>query len=121
MKLARLIPAFVVVGLCLTACGGNSGAGVTLGKKIAFLLPDSQTARYESQDRPFFEAKVKSMCSSCTIDYRNAHQDASVQLTQAQAALAAGADVLVLDPVDGATASAIAAKAKARHVPVIAY
>jgi D-xylose transport system substrate-binding protein len=121
MKLARLVPAFVVVGLCLTACGGSSGAGVTLGKKIAFLLPDSQTARYESQDVPFFEAKVKSMCSDCTVDYRNAHQDASAQLNQAASALASGANVLVLDPVDVTTASAIVAKAKARHVPVISY
>jgi D-xylose transport system substrate-binding protein len=121
MKLAKLVPVFVVVGLCLTACSGSDGAGVTLGKKIAFLLPDSQTARYESKDVPLFEAKLKSMCSDCTVDYRNAHQDASTQLTQADAALAGGATVLVLDPVDGATASAIVAKAKARKVPIISY
>lgn len=121
MKLAKLVPALVVVGLCLTACGGSDGAGVTLGKKIAFLLPESQSARYESRDLPLFEAKLKSMCADCTVDYRNAHQDASTQLTQAEAALANGANVLVLDPVDGATASAIVAKAKARHVPVISY
>ena len=121
MKLAKLVPALVIVGLCLMACGGSSGAGVTLGKKIAFLLPDSQATRYENQDRPIFEAKVKSMCANCTIDYRNAHQDASAQLAQAEAALAGGANVLVLDPVDGATASAIVAKAKARRIPVVAY
>jgi D-xylose transport system substrate-binding protein len=120
MKLVKFVPALVVVGMLLAACGASDGAGVTLGKKIAFLLPDTQ-ARYESQDLPLFTAKLKSMCSGCTVDYRNAHQDAAAQLTQAQAALAGGANVLVLDPVDGATASAIAAKAKARHVPVIAY
>src|ERR1700693_471969 len=121
MELAKCVPALAVVGLCLTSCGGSDGAGVTLGKRIAFLLPESQSVRYESKDLPLFEAKVKSMCSDCTIDYRNAHQDASTQMTQAEAALARGATVLVLDPVDGATASTIVAKAKARRVPVISY
>lgn len=121
MKLVKLVPAFAVVAMCLTSCGGSDGAGVTLGKRIAFLLPESQTARYESKDLPLFEAKVKSLCLDCTVDYRNAHQDASMQLTQAEAALADGATVLVLDPVDGTTASAIVAKAKARQVPVISY
>jgi D-xylose transport system substrate-binding protein len=121
MKMARFVPALLVVGLCLTACGGGDGAGVTLGKKIAFLLPDSQAARYNSMDFPLFQAKVKSMCSDCTVDYRNAQGDAAAQLTQARSALAAGANVLVLDPVDGTAASAIAAEAKTRQVPVIAY
>jgi D-xylose transport system substrate-binding protein len=119
--MAKLVPALLVVGLCLAACGGSGGAGVTLGKKIAFLLPDTQTARYESKDVPLFTARLKSVCSDCTVDYRNANQDASAQLTEAEAALAAGANVLVLDPVDVSTASAIAAKANGRHVPVIAY
>ena len=121
MKMARLVPAALLVAMCLAACGGSTGAGVTLGKKIAFLLPDTQTARFESKDVPIFTAKVESMCADCTVDYRNAQGDASAQMTQAQAALAAGADVLVLDPVDATTAAAIVAKAKARNVPVIAY
>jgi D-xylose transport system substrate-binding protein len=119
--MARFVSTLFVVALCAAACGGGAASGVTLGKKIAFLLPDSQTSRYESQDIPIFEAKVKGMCSDCTIDARNAHGDASAQLGQAEAALAGGANVLVLDPVDATTASAIVAKAKARHVPVISY
>jgi D-xylose transport system substrate-binding protein len=121
MKLVKLVPPLVVAGMLLAACGGGGGSGVTLGKKIAFLLPDTQTPRYESQDVPLFTAKLKSSCLDCTVDYRNANQDAAAQLTQAEAALAGGANVLVLDPVDVSTASAIAAKAKGRHVPVIAY
>jgi D-xylose transport system substrate-binding protein len=121
MKPAKFVPALIVVGLCLAACGASDGAGVTLGKKIAFLLPDSQAARYESKDLPIFKARVKSLCSDCTVDYRNANGDASAQLTQAEAALAGGANVLVLDPVDPAASAAIVAKANARHVPVISY
>src|SRR3712207_6661774 len=62
--------------LGLSACGGDDeetsttgGSGTTTqasgsdgggkGGKIAFLLPESKTARYETLDRPLFEAKVK--------------------------------------------------------------
>ena len=119
--MAKLVPALFVVALCLTACGGGVDTGATLGKKIAFLLPDSQAARYESKDLPIFKARVKSMCSDCTVDYRNAHGDASAQKIQAEAVLAGGANVLVLDPVDATAASAIVARARARQVPVISY
>ena len=121
MKMARFVPALFVLALCVTACGGDAASGVTLGKKIAFLLPDSQATRYATKDVPIFEAKIKGMCSDCTVDERNAQGVASAQLTQAEAALAGGANVLVLDPVDATAASAIVARAKARQVPVIAY
>src|SRR5262245_49034503 len=109
----------------LVACGGGGG-GSSSGsnapaKKIALLLPESKTARYESKDRPLFEAKLKALCSSCQIIYSNANQDAAQQQSQAEAALTNGANVLVLDAVDGAAAATIATKAKQQNVPVISY
>jgi D-xylose transport system substrate-binding protein len=89
--------------------------------KIALLLPESKTTRYESADRPYFEAELKKLCPNCEIIYNNANQDATLQLSQAEAALTNGAQVLVLDPVDSAAAAAIADKAKQQGVPVIAY
>jgi D-xylose transport system substrate-binding protein len=97
-----------------TATGGASG-------KIAFLLPESKTARYETQDRPLFEKKVKELCSGCQIVYSNADQDASKQQQQAEAALTQGVKVMVLDPVDGAAAAAIVNQANSKKVPVISY
>jgi D-xylose transport system substrate-binding protein len=91
------------------------------GGTIALLLPETKTARYETADRPDFEAKFKELCPTCQIIYSNANQDANAQLSQAEAALTNGAQVLVLDPVDSAAAGAIADKAKAQGVPVIAY
>jgi len=91
------------------------------GGKIALLLPESKTARYETQDRPLFEAKVKALCSSCQVVYSNADQDASKQQQQAEAALTQGVKVMVLDPVDGAAAAAIVTQANAKKVPVISY
>jgi len=118
------------VALLAVACGssksnnaatgstGGSGGG---GGKIALLLPETKTARYETQDKPLFEAKVAELCSNCEVLYSNADQDAAKQQSQAEAALTNGAKVLVLDPVDSASAAAIANKAKQQNVPVIAY
>src|SRR5712692_5137007 len=113
----------MATALLVMACGGNNSStgGTSTGKKIALLLPESKTARYESKDRPLFEAKVKALCSSCTIIYSNANEDSTQQQSQAEAALTNGANVLVLDAVDGAAAAAIADKAKAAKVPVISY
>ena len=81
-----------------------------LGGSIALLLPESKTARYESQDRPNFEKKVKELCSDCPIIYSNADQDAAKQQQQAEAAITKGAKVLVLDPVDAASAAGTSLK-----------
>jgi len=97
-----------------TASSGKSG-------KIALLLPESKTARYESQDRPNFERKLKEICPACEEIYSNADQDAAKQQQQAEAALTQGAKVLVLDPVDAASAAAIVTRATQSKVPVISY
>ena len=122
----------VVLGLSLVvaACGsdnnssgssGGGGSSTSGGKKIALLLPEHTTARYETQDRPNFEKTVKTLCPSCSIVYENANQDASEQQSQADSVLTQGVDAMVLDPVDATSASAIVAKAKAQHVPVVSY
>jgi D-xylose transport system substrate-binding protein len=118
--LAALV--MLVVAGCATnepSSGGGGGGGGA--KKIALLLPETKTTRYEAQDRPLFEAKVKALCADCEIIYSNADQDAAKQQSQAEAALTNGAKVMVLDPVDSASAGAMVQKAKARGVPVISY
>jgi D-xylose transport system substrate-binding protein len=106
----------------LAACGGsNGGGGGGEGKKIALLLPETKTARYEAHDRPDFTAKVKELCPKCEVIYANATQDATKQQTQAEAAITRGADVLVLDAVDAKSATAIVQRAKRSKIPVVAY
>jgi len=116
--------AALVIGFSVGACGDDDddgGGGGGGSGSVALLLPESKTARYESQDRPNFERKVKELCSDCDIIYSNADQDASKQQQQAEAALTKGAKVLVLDPVDAASAGAIVARAKQQDVPVVSY
>src|SRR6266446_5898956 len=121
MKLSKFAAALLLSGLVAVACGGSStGGGVTPGKKIAFLAPDP-SPRFENQDWPLFQAKVRSLCSDCELIYHDAGGDAVVQQHQVQSALAAGAGVIVLDAVDPGNASGIVAAAAKRHVPVIAY
>jgi D-xylose transport system substrate-binding protein len=100
---------------------GTAAGEKKAGAKIALLLPESKTARYESHDRPHFERRVKELCAECTVIYSNADQDAAKQQNQAEAALTNGAQVLVLDPVDSASAAAMVARAKQAKVPVISY
>jgi len=99
-------------------CGGGGGGG---GPKIAYLLPENETPRYEAHDRPEFEENVEKLCADCEVLYSNATEDVSKQQSQAEAALTQGAEVLVLDPVDAASAAAIVEKAKAQNVPVLSY
>jgi D-xylose transport system substrate-binding protein len=123
--------AALVGALALAACGddddggdgggGGGGGGGGDAGAIALLLPESKTARYESQDRPNFENKVEELCPDCEILYSNADQDAAKQQQQAEAAITQGAKVLVLDPVDAASAGAIVQRAKQSQIPVISY
>jgi D-xylose transport system substrate-binding protein len=101
--------------------GGGGGGGDGEGGTIALLLPESKTARYESQDRPNFENKVKELCPDCEILYSNADQKATQQQQQAEAAITQGAEVMVLDPVDAAAAAPLVARAKQSDIPVISY
>jgi len=115
VKLARSVLALILSGLVLMACGG--GSGVTLGKKIALLLPDTATA---NKIRPYFEDRVKQSCSDCQVLYSTAKAD-SEQKTQAATAITNGASVIVLDPIDAGAAAAIVTMAKAANIPVISY
>jgi D-xylose transport system substrate-binding protein len=114
--------AIVSLAACSSTTTSSPAGSATAGaKKIALLLPESKTTRYESLDRPLFEAAIKASCPDCTIIYSNADQDASKQQQQAEAALTQGANVLVLDPVDGKAAASIVNSAKGQKVPVVAY
>jgi D-xylose transport system substrate-binding protein len=119
----------LAAGVLLAACGddddddggGGGGGGEGGGGTIALLLPETKTARYESHDRPLIEAGIKKLCSDCEVLYSNADQDAAKQQQQAEAALTKGAEVMILDPVDAASAVAIVTRAKQQQVPVISY
>jgi D-xylose transport system substrate-binding protein len=127
--LAAAVAAVAAVGLtaCADTAGGGgpapaaAGGGQVQDAKVAFLMPDIASTRYELADRPLFEAKVKQLCASCQVVYANANADAAQQQQQANSALAQGVKAIVLDPVDSTAAASIVNTARAQGVPVIAY
>jgi D-xylose transport system substrate-binding protein len=123
--LLQLISLLTLPALVATACRVPSAAQSPTSEaqcRIAFLLPETKTARYETQDLPNFKNRLKELgFDERYLIYNNANQDAATQQQQAEAALTNGADVLVLDPVDSDAAAKIADLAKSKNVPVIAY
>lgn len=99
------------------AAGGGDAEAIS----IALLLPESQTTRYEAFDKPLFEAKVAELCDECEVLYYNADQDETLQAQQVDTAISEGANVIVLDPVNGAGAGGMVTAAQAEDIPVVAY
>jgi D-xylose transport system substrate-binding protein len=111
------------LSLGVAACGGDEegGGGGGESAKIALLLPESKTTRYEEQDRPNFERRVKELCASCEVIYGNAEQDPARQQQQAEQAITNGAKAIVISAVDVKSAASIVRRAKQSKVPVISY
>ncbi|MEV7389309.1 MULTISPECIES: substrate-binding domain-containing protein [unclassified Streptomyces] len=115
--------AAVSTAVTLTACG--SGTGNTSGpgstRTIGVLLPDSTTARWEAQDRPLLEQKIRQLCGDCRIEHADAKGDAAIQQEQMDSSIAHGVDAIVLAAVDARAMGASVGRAAAAHIPVIAY
>lgn len=91
---------------------------------IQVLLPDTTTStRYVQYDAPYltqaFEAAGLKEGTDFKID--NAQGNVQTMQTQADAAIAAGASVLLVDPLDPGSGAAIEAKAVEQGVAVIDY
>lgn len=121
----RMIAAAAIGAGSLAACGANDaetgGGDDTAAATIALLLPESQTTRYEAFDKPLFEAKVADLCADCEVVYFNADQDEAKQQQQVETAITQQVDVMVLDPVNGASASSLVTSSQDAGIPVIAY
>jgi len=98
--------------------GSSSGSG---NKSIGLLLPDSVTTRYEQFDKPFFEAKVKELCSDCTVSYANAGADAAKQAQQVSTMVTKGVKVIAISAQDSAAIKSSIEAATKKGVKVIAY
>ena len=125
LRSAAMAAAALLALSVLSACGsdnsGKGSGGNAASGKIAFLMPDRASTRYEQQDRPLFEAKVKDLCPACSVVYQNADSDPAKQQQQADSAMAQGVKAIVLDAVDSSAAAAIVNNAKSQGIPLITY
>ena len=139
----RTIAVGAAFALALTACGDGGGddteptgdsteeTGDEGGDEqasggegnIAVLLPDSaSSARWESDDRPGFEAAFEELgVSPDNYQILNAEGDASNQQNQAEQAITNGATVLIMTNLDSGSGATIIDNAKAQGVSVIDY
>ncbi len=91
--------------------------------KVGVILPDTTTsARYTSYDLPDLTAAFQAAGYAAT-DFKidNAAGTTTTELALAQADIAAGAKVLVVDPLDSNTGKAIQSAAAAAGVKMISY
>lgn len=129
-RLGPLLAVAAATALATTGCsGGSTTAGSTAGSsggsvsnaKVAFLMPDQASTRYEQQDSPLFKARMKELCPDCQVLYQNAAGDPSKQQQQADSVITQGVKAIVLDAVDTKAAAAIVQKAQAQQIKVITY
>lgn len=119
--------ALAMAGCSSNTTGGSSGStsGSTSGgaasAKVAFLMPDHGSTRYEEHDRPGFVAELKKVCAGCTVLYNNADGDASKQQQQFSSAITAGVKAIVIDAVDTSAAASLVQQAQSQGIKVVAY
>lgn len=114
----KLTSTMILGALLLAGCGK---AGQEPASAVAFLMPDQNSTRYEQHDYPGFAARMKALCADCRVIYQNADGDVAKQQQQFNAAIAQGAKVVVLNPVDSSAAASWVALAQQQGVKVVAY
>jgi len=101
--------------LVLSALSGCTSLNPTV---IAVLAADQSAELQQPLDLTVLEERVDEICDGCSIEVYDAASDADTQSDQLDEALAASADIVILDPVDPELAESLVQRADA--VPVIA-
>ena len=111
--------------LLVSACGGgndsDTGGGAAAPKLVYFMAPNTTPTRYIQQDGPAFEKAIKALDPSVQVKFVNAGGDSNQQLSQANAAIAAGAKALVVVAADPNTSAGLLQAAEQAKIPVIGY
>jgi D-xylose transport system substrate-binding protein len=119
-----LVAVLCGVSLVASACASSdSGGSSDKGDKklVYFMAPNTTPTRYIQQDGPDFEKAIKKLDPNVEVKFVNANGDQAAQLTQANAAIAAGADALVVVAADPNTSASLLQAAETAKVPVIGY
>jgi D-xylose transport system substrate-binding protein len=90
---------------------------------VSVILPDVTTsARYATYDAPYLtQAFTAAGYAASDFKIQNASGTTGTEVALADAAITAGAKVLLVDPLDGPTGQAIQAKAAAAGIQMISY
>ena len=85
------------------------------------MAPNTTPTRYIQQDGPAFETAMKALDPNVEVKFVNANGDSNAQLSQANAAIAAGAKALVVVAADPNLSAGLLQAAEQANVPVIGY
>ncbi|MCW7945109.1 ABC transporter substrate-binding protein [Streptomyces hygroscopicus] len=123
VRTAAVAVAALSVAVAPLACGQTGGNSVEResAPKIGLLMPDVITARWETDDRPLLEKKIKELCSDCAVEHANARGDVATQQQQVDSMITRGVDALVLVAEDAKALEAAVRKAHDAGIPVISY
>jgi D-xylose transport system substrate-binding protein len=121
VTLVLIVIAAVTVALVVTGTTSAKAKKAKAGDRVAFLLPENVTPRWEGSDAPVFKKALARLVPGVQVDVVNALNDPAKQLQQAETELTKGAKVLVIAAVDAKAAAVIVKKANAQGVKVIAY
>ena len=127
-RLAALLLGFAAAAAIAVSAGtaatgkASNHRSASAAITIAFNMPCSTCAsRFETQDKPDFIKAVHKLNPKIKVIANNAQGSDATQIAQVQDALANGAKVIVISPLDLSTGVAVVSKAAKYHVPVIAY
>jgi D-xylose transport system substrate-binding protein len=124
MKRTFLVGGAAVAMALATLGGVTSSAGATGDDEpitIAWISPDATTsARWETQDKPAFEAAVHELAPNAEILFSFASTDEEM-LQQAESAVTQGAQVIVINPITAEGSLPVVDLAGREDIPVIAY
>jgi D-xylose transport system substrate-binding protein len=129
MKKSAFLPAVALAGaavVLLAGCSGGSGGtpsesggGDAAAGRACVILPDAASSpRWENFDHKYLQEGLEA--AGFEADIQNAQGDVNKYSTIADQQLTQGCGVMLLVDYQGA-AEAVAAKAKAEGIPVIAY
>lgn len=110
--------AVLAAGICLSVLPVSAQ---DLTGTVYVLVPNVTTHRFAKFDIPNFEAALKQHAPGVQMKVLNANDDMQQQVSQADAALSAGAIGIILVSVDPPRSASILAKAEADGVPVVTY
>ncbi|MCX4906572.1 substrate-binding domain-containing protein [Streptomyces sp. NBC_00878] len=131
LRRAVVAAAVTAMAVSLAACGSakesSDKAKEPSAKKgddltVGLLLPENQTARYESFDKPLIEKRLNEVTGGKgKLIYANAKQDATLQTQQVDTMITNKVDVLILDAVDAKAIAGSVKKVKDAGIPVVAF
>ena len=124
--LVALATVIAVAALGLAAAGTAVGGKAAPAKqaaaaRVAFLLPENVTPRWEGFDHPTFVKALKKLVPGVQIDVLNARNSPTTQQSQAEQEVTKGAKVLVVSAIDGKGFGSVAKRAISQGVKVVAY